>query len=47
VPERIIAYLFGEDTNKDFLEAMQRALLNTFAFNPTPQAIKPLLEARC
>jgi hypothetical protein len=44
MPERIIAYLFGEDTNKDFLEAMQRALLNTFAFNPTPQAIKPILE---
>jgi hypothetical protein len=44
VPERLLAFLFGEDTNKDFLEAMQRALLNTFAFNPTPQAIKPILE---
>jgi hypothetical protein len=44
IPERILALSFGEDTNKDFFEAMQRALLNTFAFNPTPQAIKPILE---
>ena len=46
VPERIIALAFGEDTSGDFFKSMQGALLNTFAFNPVPQAIKPLLEAR-
>ena len=45
MPERIAAYLFGNDTGKDLQESIVRSLVNTFAFNPVPQTAKPLLEA--
>ena len=46
IPERIMARTFGKDTNKDFTDAMVRQLMNTLAFNPIPQAFKPLIEYR-
>jgi hypothetical protein len=46
IPERIYRYSYGSDTSKDLGDAMKRALLSTFAFNPVPQAIAPLLEAQ-
>jgi len=45
VPERIAAYFFGDDTGKDLKESAMRSLVSTFAFNPTPQIAKPILEA--
>ena len=46
IPERIYRYSYGADTSKDLGDSMKRALLSTFAFNPVPQAVAPLLEAR-
>jgi len=46
VPERIYRYYYGADTSKDLGDSMKRALLSTLAFNPVPQAVAPLLEAR-
>lgn len=45
IPERIMAYSFGNDTGKDLQESMIRAAVSTFAFNPIPQTVKPVLEA--
>ena len=45
IPERIAAYTFGNDTGQDLKDSMFRSAVSTFAFNPTPQAIKPLVEA--
>jgi len=44
IPERIMAYSFGNDTGKDFTESMKRNFMSTFAFNPIPQVVKPVLE---
>jgi hypothetical protein len=44
VPERITAYLLGNDTGKDLAQSTLRSLANTFAFNPIPQTFKPLVE---
>jgi hypothetical protein len=44
MPERITAYMMGNDTGKDLSESTLRALANTFAFNPIPQTFKPLVE---
>jgi hypothetical protein len=46
IPERIMARTFGKDTNKDFTDSMVRQLMSTLAFNPIPQAFKPLIEYR-
>ena len=46
IPERIYRYSYGSDTSKDLGDSMKRALLSTFAFNPVPQAIAPILEAQ-
>ena len=46
VPERIYRYYYGADTSKDLADSMKRALQSTFAFNPVPQAVAPLMEAR-
>jgi hypothetical protein len=46
IPERIAELSFGTDTGKDFAEAMKRNFTNTFAFNPIPQTILPLVEAQ-
>jgi hypothetical protein len=46
IPERIYRYYYGADTSKDLSDSMKRALQSTFAFNPVPQAVAPLMEAR-
>jgi hypothetical protein len=45
MPERITAYALGNDTGKDLKESAVRNLVSTFAFNPIPQTVKPLVEA--
>lgn len=45
IPERIMAYSFGNDTGKDLMDSMKRNAISTFAFNPIPQTVKPLVEA--
>jgi len=45
MPERITAYALGNDTGKDLRESTVRNLINTFAFNPIPQTVKPVFEA--
>jgi hypothetical protein len=45
IPERIMAYTFGNDTGKDFAKSMGRALTSTFGVQP-PQAVLPLLEVK-
>jgi hypothetical protein len=45
IPERIMAYTFGNDTGEDLQKSMIRSAVATFAFNPIPQTIKPVLEA--
>ena len=45
MPERITAYALGNDTGKDLRESTVRNLVNTFAFNPIPQTVKPVFEA--
>ena len=44
VPERLFMNLFGGDTNAETLTALKRAFLETLAFDPTPQLIKPGVE---
>jgi len=46
IPERIAAYSFGTDTGKDFADAMKRNFMSTFAFNPIPQVVLPIVEAK-
>ena len=46
IPERIYRYYYGADTSKDLADSMKRALQSTFAFNPVPQVVAPLMEAR-
>jgi hypothetical protein len=45
VPERIAAYMFGNDTGEDLRQSIYRNALSTFAFNPIPQTVKPIVEA--
>lgn len=45
IPERIVAYTFGDDTGQDLKDSAMRGLVSTFAFNPTPQIVKPIAEA--
>jgi hypothetical protein len=45
IPERIVAYTFGDDTGKDLRDSLFRNAMSTFAFNPIPQTVKPILEA--
>ena len=46
IPERIASLAFGTDTTEDFAKAMKRNLVSTFAFNPIPQVVLPLVEAK-
>jgi len=46
VPERMLEYAFGSDTGKDMADSFKRSLISTFAFNPIPQTVLPLVEAR-
>jgi hypothetical protein len=48
IPERIAAYTFGNDTGKDFLDAIKRAANGFIPISPAayiPQTIKPFIEA--
>jgi hypothetical protein len=48
IPERIAAYTFGNDTGKDFLDAMSRAANGFIPVSPAayiPQTFKPIIEA--
>jgi hypothetical protein len=45
MPERITAYALGNDTGKDLRDSTVRNLVSTFAFNPIPQTVKPIVEA--
>ncbi len=45
IPERILAYSFGDDTGQDFMKSMARQLSSTLAVNPIPQAALPVVEA--
>ena len=44
LPERLLAYSMGNNTGKDLMDSAVRNLANTFAFNPIPQAVKPIVE---
>lgn len=46
IPERMLEYAFGSDTGKDLADSMKRSLISTFAFNPIPQTVLPIVEAR-
>ena len=45
IPERIVAFTFGDDTGKDLRDSLFRNAMSTFAFNPIPQTVKPVIEA--
>ena len=44
LPERLLSYSMGNSTGKDLMDSAARNLANTFAFNPIPQAVKPIVE---
>ncbi|MBL0484001.1 hypothetical protein JD511_03065 [Aeromonas caviae] len=45
IPERIARALGDKDTGAQFGKAVARAIGDTFALNPTPQLVKPMVEA--
>ena len=45
IPERVMALYFGKDVPRDIAQTLRRGLVNTFEFNPIPQAVMPPLEA--
>ncbi len=45
IPERMVRALGGKDTGAQFGKAVARAIGDTFALNPTPQLVKPMVEA--
>lgn len=45
IPERMVRAFGGKDTGEQFSKAVARALGDTFALNPTPQIVKPLVES--
>jgi hypothetical protein len=45
IPERIVAYTFGDDTGQDLRDSLFRNAMSTFAFNPIFQTVKPIIEA--
>lgn len=44
IPERAVRAMGGKDTSGEFGKVVARAMLETFAMNPVPQAINPMLE---
>ena len=44
IPERILEYVWGQDSNKDMKEAFVRNLTSTLGLNPIPQIVRPALE---
>jgi hypothetical protein len=45
IPERLLAFAFGNDTGEDLANSMERALRSTFGVNYIPQTVLPLVEA--
>lgn len=45
IPERMARALGDKDTGAQFGKAVARAIGDTFALNPTPQLVKPMVEA--
>ncbi|SIR40615.1 hypothetical protein SAMN05880558_11346 [Aeromonas sp. RU39B] len=45
IPERMVRVAGGADTGEQFGKALARSFMDTFALNPTPQVIKPLVES--
>lgn len=44
IPERMVRALGDKDTGAQFGKAVARAIGDTFALNPTPQIVKPMVE---
>lgn len=44
IPERMVRAMGDKDTGAQFGKAVARAIGDTFALNPTPQIVKPLVE---
>lgn len=45
IPERMVRAMGNKDTGAQFGKAVARAIGDTFALNPTPQIVKPIVEA--
>lgn len=45
IPERMVRAMGDKDTGAQFGKAVARAIGDTFALNPTPQVVKPMVEA--
>ncbi|MGL4886973.1 MAG: LPD38 domain-containing protein [Aeromonas veronii] len=45
IPERMVRAMGDKDNGAQFGKAVARAIGDTFALNPTPQIVKPLVEA--
>lgn len=45
IPERMVRAMGDKDTSAQFGKAVARAIGDTFALNPTPQLVKPMVEA--
>lgn len=45
IPERMVRAMGGKDTGAQLGKAVARAIGETFALNPTPQIVKPLVES--
>lgn len=44
MPERLMRWGSGRDSHQILMKQIQSAVMDTLAFNPTPQLIKPLIE---
>ena len=44
IPERIMRRIASRDATKTTAKSIERALMDTFAFNPVPQLFKPIVE---
>ena len=44
IPERLVRRMQGQDKTRTTMQSVERALLDTFAFNPIPQLFKPMVE---
>ena len=45
IPERVMALYFGKDVPRDLTRSLRQGLINTFEFNPIPQAALPAVES--
>ena len=43
-PERVLEYVWGQDSNEDMKQAFKRNLQSTLGLNPYPQIIRPIVE---